>query len=260
MHISSVSTGHPPHHYNQEQLLNAIQRMWATKHHNPRRVEQLHKAVQVKERFLALPMEAYEQINDFQNPTITSFKWVQMSPKKLRDALDQSGLTPTDVDAIFFVSVTGVATPSIDAKLVNRLGLRPDVKRIPIFGLGCVAGAAGLARVHDYLKGYPEHVAVLVSVELCSLTLQPKDLCGQPHCQWTLWRWWWACVVGIGDNHPAAKQGQAQVIAVKAVYPDTEDVMGGKSCRWFQSHSQSDCTCVGRGAFTTRCRSVSSQA
>ena len=72
-------------------------------------------------------------------------------------------------------SVTGVAAPSLDARLVGRLGLRADVKRVPIFGLGCVAGAAGLARLHDYLPGHPDDVAVLLSVELCSLTFQRDD-------------------------------------------------------------------------------------
>lgn len=230
MHISSVSTGHPPHRYNQEQLVNALKKMWATKHHNPRRVEQLHKAVQVEERFLALPMDTYEQISDF---TESNDHFIQVgtdvAEQVLRDALDQSGLTPRDVDAIFFVSVTGVATPSIDAKLVNRLGLRPDVKRIPIFGLGCVAGAAGLARVHDYLQGYPDHVAVLVSVELCSLTLQPKDLSVANLIASGLFGDGGACVVAVGDNHPSAKLGQAKIIASESrFYPDTEDVMGWK--------------------------------
>ena len=72
--------------------------------------------------------------------------------------------------------MTGIATPSIDARLVNRLGLRSDVKRTPIFGLGCVAGAAGIARASDYLRAFPDEVAVLLSVELCSLTLQRDDL------------------------------------------------------------------------------------
>jgi len=74
------------------------------------------------------------------------------------------------------VSVTGVATPSLDARLVNRLGLPTRVKRNPIFGLGCVAGAAGLARAADYLRAFPDQVAALLSVELCSLTLQKEDL------------------------------------------------------------------------------------
>src|SRR5690606_3523801 len=74
------------------------------------------------------------------------------------------------------LSVTGIAAPSIDARLVPELGLRANVKRVPSFGLGCVAGAAGIARLHDYLLGHPREVAVLVSVELCSLTLQRDDV------------------------------------------------------------------------------------
>ena len=67
-------------------------------------------------------------------------------------------------------TVTGVAVPSLDARIAGRLGLRPDVRRMPLFGLGCAAGAAGVGQLHDYLRGAPDGVAVLVSVELCSLT------------------------------------------------------------------------------------------
>jgi alkylresorcinol/alkylpyrone synthase len=75
----------------------------------------------------------------------------------------------------FFITGTGIATPSIDACLVNRLGLRPDVRRTPIFGLGCAGGAAGIARAADYVRAYPDRIALVVSVELCSLTLQRDD-------------------------------------------------------------------------------------
>jgi alkylresorcinol/alkylpyrone synthase len=72
-------------------------------------------------------------------------------------------------------TVTGVAVPSIEARIATVIGLRPDVRRMPLLGLGCLGGAAGIARVHDYLLGHPGHVAVLLSVELCSLTLQRHD-------------------------------------------------------------------------------------
>ena len=75
------------------------------------------------------------------------------------------------MDLLIVTSVTGVAVPSLDVRLIPRLGLRPDIKRLPVFGLGCVAGAAGLARLHDYLLAWPGHVAALLSVELCSLTV-----------------------------------------------------------------------------------------
>lgn len=230
MHIASLTTGHPPHRYNQEQLLEAIKRMWMNAHHNPRRVDQLHKAVQVKERFLALPMDAYEQMSDFTESNDHFIRvGTDVAEQVVLEALHKSGLEAQDVDAIFFVSVTGVATPSIDAKLVNRVGFRPDIKRIPIFGLGCVAGAAGLARLHDYLKAYPEQVALLVSVELCSLTLQPKDLSIANLIASGLFGDGGSCVVGVGNAHPLAqKKGPSVLCSESRLYPNTEDVMGWK--------------------------------
>ena len=230
MYITSLATGHPPHRYDQEQLLEAIKRMWMNTHHNPRRVEQLHRAVQVKERFLALPMDAYENLSGF---TESNDHFIQVGTDVAADvvsrALTEVDLTATDVDAIFFVSVTGVATPSIDAKLCNRLGFRSDIKRIPIFGLGCVAGAAGIARVYDYLKAYPEHVALLVSVELCSLTLQPQDLSIANLIASGLFGDGGACVVGLGNLHPKTSTTGPTVLGSRSrLYPDTEDVMGWK--------------------------------
>lgn len=230
MHVTSLSTGHPPHRYDQEQLLEAIKRMWMNTHHNPRRVEQLHRAVQVKERFLALPMETYENLSGFTESNDHFIRvGTDVAEQVVTKALAEAGLVPTDVDAIFFVSVTGVATPSIDAKLCNRLGFRPDVKRIPIFGLGCVAGAAGMARVYDYLKAYPEHVAILVSVELCSLTLQPQDLSIANLIASGLFGDGGSCAVGLGNLHPKAVGSGPVVLGSQSrFYPDTEDVMGWK--------------------------------
>ena len=99
----------------------------------------------------------------------------ELGGQALESALRRSGLTPTDVDHFFFTTVTGIASPTIDVKLINQLGMRADVKRTPMFGLGCVGGAAGTARAADYLRGFPDQIAVLLSVELCSLTLKLGD-------------------------------------------------------------------------------------
>src|SRR5690606_7551472 len=114
--------------------------------------------------------------------------------------------------------------PSVDARLVGALGLRPDVKRLPIFGLGCVAGAAGIARLHDYLRGWPGHVAVLLSVELCSLTVQRGDDSPAGLVASALFGDGAAAVVACGAGRGTG--GPVVVAARSHLYPDSEHVMG----------------------------------
>jgi alkylresorcinol/alkylpyrone synthase len=228
MHILSVGTALPPNHYTQEALLEAFTKVWERQHHNPARVEQLHRAVLVGGRNLALPIEAYEQLSGFGEANNEYIRvGTTLGAEAVRNALATAGLEATDVDAIFFTSVTGIAAPSLDAKLINRLGLRPDIKRTPIFGLGCVGGAAGTARMYDYLRAWPEHVALLVSVELCSLTLQREDLSIPNLIASGLFGDGAAAVIGVGVHHPKAHDSSPKVMATaSSFYPDTEDVMG----------------------------------
>ncbi|MDX1645146.1 MAG: type III polyketide synthase, partial [Thermoanaerobaculia bacterium] len=176
MRIQAVGSAFPPNYYSQEELLAEFRRLWAGKLFNPERLEQLHENVLVGGRHLALPIDGYHELDSFGD---ANDAWIrvglEVGAAATGDALGRAGLRPNEIDALFFVSVTGIATPSLDARLINRLGLPTDVARTPIFGLGCVAGAAGIARAADYVKAYPDRVAVLVSVELCSLTLQRED-------------------------------------------------------------------------------------
>ena len=228
MKILSVATAHPPHYHSQETLLSAIQDVWDSKHHNSARVAQMFRAVMVGGRHLALPLDAYPKLNGFGEAN-TAFIRVgtDVAEQAIRTALDEAHLAPTDVDAIFFASVTGVSAPSIDALLVNRLGLRPDVKRIPIFGLGCVAGVAGTSRLHDYLKAYPNHVGVLVCVELCSLTLQREDMSIPNLIASGLFGDGAAAVLACGADRASTPPSGPNTIATESrFYPDTEGVMG----------------------------------
>jgi alkylresorcinol/alkylpyrone synthase len=143
------------------------------------------------------------------------------------DALGKAGLSTSDVDALIFVTVTGVATPSIDARLMNRLDLPARVKRMPIFGLGCVAGAAGISRAADYVRGFPDQVAVLLSVELCSLTLQPEDLSIPNLIASGLFGDGAAAVVVTGEDRPVNGASGPRIVDTRSVfYKDSERVMG----------------------------------
>ena len=91
------------------------------------------------------------------------------------DCLGQAGLDARQVDAILCVSTTGLATPSLDARLMDRLPFRPDVERLPVFGLGCAGGTLGLARTAALAKAKPGSRVLLLVVELCGLTFRPGD-------------------------------------------------------------------------------------
>jgi alkylresorcinol/alkylpyrone synthase len=189
-------------------------------------MERTHANSGIGTRHTALPLERYRDLGSFRetNDIFISVA-TQLCARALTRALDEAGLAPADVDFIMFTSVTGISAPSIDALLVHRLGLRPDVKRLPSFGLGCLAGAAGLARVNDYLEGHPNGVGVLVSVELCSLTLQRGDESMANFVATGLFGDGAAAVVMVGDGHPLA--GGPRIVATRsATYPDSTDVIG----------------------------------
>lgn len=174
--LRSIGRALPTNYYPQEVLSTALWNEWSGKLEDSARFQRIHRSVGVRGRHLALPMDEYRGLDSFAK---ANDKWIEraaeLGEEAVLSALALAGLSPTDVDHIFFTTITGIASPSIDAKLVNRLAMRADIKRTPILGLGCVGGAAGIARAADYLRGFPSHTALLVSVELCSLTLQLKD-------------------------------------------------------------------------------------
>lgn len=226
MRIASVGCALPQHRYDQSALIDAISVYWAQHHHNTSRLQQLHGAVRVGTRNLALPMEQYAELSFAQANTAFIEIGLDLGAQAIEEALDAVGLRPRDVDIIFTTTVTGIATPSLDARLCNRLGFRTDIKRVPMFGLGCVAGAAGISRVHDYLSGHPGEVAVLLSVELCSLTIQRTDASIANLIATGLFGDGAAAVVAVGAEHEARGNGPTVRATRSRFYPDTERVMG----------------------------------
>jgi alkylresorcinol/alkylpyrone synthase len=223
--IAAVGKALPPNYYDQETLLAALRQRWADRYFNPERLERLHQNVLVGGRHLALPIGEYAGLTTWGK---ANDAWIRVAQEvggaAVLDALGKAGLSTADVDALIFVTVTGVATPSIDARLMNRLDLPARVKRMPIFGLGCVAGAAGISRAADYVRAFPDQVAVLLSVELCSLTLQPEDLSIPNLIASGLFGDGAAAVVVTGNGRESA--GPSIVDTRSVFYKDSERVMG----------------------------------
>ncbi|MGA7304421.1 MAG: 3-oxoacyl-[acyl-carrier-protein] synthase III C-terminal domain-containing protein [Rhodothermales bacterium] len=219
----------PDHVYSQEELIEGFNRLWADESHNPDLLRRFFESVQVQRRHLALPMEAYPALQGFTESNRAYIELgTDLAEKALRSALDQADVEVEQLDAIFFASVTGIAVPTIDARLVNRLKLRTDIKRTPLFGLGCVAGVAGISRMSDYLRAFPDHTAALLSLELCSLTLQKRDMSIPAIVAGGLFGDGAAAVIGRGGglSEPEAPSTPRVIANKSAFYPDTEHVMG----------------------------------
>lgn len=225
MRIAGVGSAFPKHYYDQELLVAALKNDWRHRLPNPDILDRLEDSMKVDGRYTARPIEFYENMNKWGQ---ANDAWIEVGleigEQALCRALASAGVEPKQLSAIFVTSVTGIAAPSIDARLINRMGLSHNIKRIPIFGLGCVAGAAGIARAADYVRGYPNQTAALLSIELCSLTLQREDLSMAHLISALLFGDGSAATVVAGDE---IDSDGPEILATKSVfYPNTERTMG----------------------------------
>jgi alkylresorcinol/alkylpyrone synthase len=223
--VLSVGSALPPHYADQQAILDTARRFWKDSGLDLGKLDSLHRATRVQGRYLALPLEEYGRGLSFGKANTT---WLQVATdvgaQALQQALAAADLNASAIDHLFFVTVTGVATPNIDARLINRLELRPDTRRPPMFGLGCLGGATGLARAADYLRAFPDHVAALVAVELCSLTLQREDASMANSIASALFGDGAAAAILAGAGR--AESGPRVVASRSIFYPETEAVMG----------------------------------
>jgi alkylresorcinol/alkylpyrone synthase len=217
--IAAVAIEFPPHQVGQREALSGLTGLGGPQ------FDRFGAAAGVEKRRIALPLSRYSQLSGFtESNDIFIETALELGERALLSAFDAAKVKPAGIDIVFSTTVTGLAVPTLEARLATRIGLRPDVKRVPLFGLGCVAGAAGVARMHDYLLAFPDHVAVLLAVELCSLTLQRDDYSIANLVATSLFGDAAGAVVAKGS---ALTPAGPRVLATRSrLYPDTEEVMG----------------------------------
>jgi alkylresorcinol/alkylpyrone synthase len=232
MRIASVGTAYPPHRYSQAAISEALTARWQDRMEEPRLINRLFVNCGVEFRHLVFPLDVYENLSGF-GPTNDAWivAAVELGEKAICKALARVNLGPEDISAIFFASVTGIASPTIDARLINLMPFPTSIKRTPIFGLGCVAGAAGISRASDYVRAFPNQYALLLSVELCSLTWQDNDQSIANLISCGLFGDGAAAVVIAGSETPLGKKicpcAGPQILDTRSTfYRHTQHIMG----------------------------------
>jgi alkylresorcinol/alkylpyrone synthase len=222
--ILSVATALPPHRIGQGEVKEFARALFSETFKDIERLAPIFDNVQVENRYFCVPREWFERDHAFPERNALYVEHaLDLSEKAARRALDKAGKTPEDVGAIFFVSTTGLSTPSLDSKLIFRLGLSEHTRRVPIWGLGCAAGVAGLARSADHARLYPEKLTLLVGVELCGLTFQRGDLSKSNLVATSLFADGAAAVLlGGGGDAP----GLELLGGHSTTWPETGDIMG----------------------------------
>ncbi|MEM8559417.1 MAG: 3-oxoacyl-[acyl-carrier-protein] synthase III C-terminal domain-containing protein [Bacteroidota bacterium] len=204
-YIAATATGFPPHYYPQDSILADLQDIWADTGINLNRVARLHANTTVEGRYIAVPKADYHTMSGWKDANATYAEvGVELGAQVLTRLFEQAGIHASEVSMLFSACTTGIAVPTIDARIMNRVPFRTDLKRVPAYGLGCAAGAAGLARVVDYLRGHPTEAAVLLCQEFCSLTIQKQDTTVANLIACGLFGDASAAVLMVGDEHPLA--------------------------------------------------------
>ena len=223
--LNGVRTAVPPYRVEQARIREYARELFVS--HVPRmeRLLPVFDHAGICTRYFSRPLEWFgqehktEETNRIFIETATN-----LGAEAARGVLDRCGLKPEEIDYVVYINTTGLATPSIDARLINVLGLRRDIRRTPVWGLGCAGGAAGLSHAYHYALGHPEDRVLVVCVELCGLTFISGDYSKSNLVACALFGDGAAAAVLSGDR---IEVDGLQILATQSTfYPDSLNVMG----------------------------------
>ena len=232
--IASISTFNPPYSLDQKNIEQLTKELFQDKIPQLDRLLKVFENGDIETRYFCVPLEwhqtnhSFEERNNLYIELATKYS-VEVIQACLQNTifLEQT-IDPNEIDAIIFVSSSGISTPSIDARVMNHLPFSDRMKRIPLWGLGCAGGAAGISRAFDYCKAHPSAKVLVVCVELCSLTFQPNDYSKSNLIGASLFADGAACVLVAGDEAKISyKKPVPHIVNTASKWmPNSEDVMG----------------------------------
>ncbi len=224
-YIYHAQTSFPAYTYEQKEIKNVVESLWPDQQEI---INQFFDSTGVIKRSFALPLQNYRNLGHFgdRNKHWASVA-LSLQQRNIETLLTKVNISINDIKLIASVNTTGLCVPSLEAKLMNHIEFSPHTKRLPIFGLGCLGGVAGINRVNDYLLGHPKEAALVIFTELCSLTFQVQDLSVANLVGSALFGDGAGAVLMVGADHSLAKSSFLEIVHTKSYfYRETELLMG----------------------------------
>lgn len=225
--ILSVSHASPPNAFRQEFLKEAVAHLYADRipEADAQRIRDVFEHSRIRERSFMMPLDWYLAPRTAEERNrVYMEKGLELLVRASRGCLENAGCPPDRVDHVIFVSTTGLSTPSLDSHLINELGLPRNTTRLPVWGLGCAAGAAGIARAFDYCLAHPDARVLLAALETCSLNFAEEDLSKKNLVAMSLFADGCAAVLVAGD---AVDSEGPRILATRShLFPDSYRIMG----------------------------------
>ena len=244
-YIVSVETANPPYCIDPQATTDFIEQLFGVHHDDINRLLKVVQNGEILNRHISAPVEWFRYDRSFREKNDL---YIEMAVELGIDAIKKCvysiqntsfehevTFTFENIDALFFISSTGIATPTIDARIMNRLPFAANMKRIPIWGLGCAGGVAGISRAYEYCKAYPTANVLVLCIELCSLTFQRNDFSKSNLIGTSLFADGAACALIAGEQ--SLLLAGYKLAQHNTIYPrifctsstfmnDSEDVMG----------------------------------